>query len=173
MSPIMTGRWSQPGRNGRDRVATHRRVQRSPTPPSDHERTITVIDATIEVSGLRKRFGPTQALDGMTFTVPPGRLTGFVGPNGAGKSTTIRVILGLDAPDRRKDRTNVQVVMAAVSGSARVTASAMSIDNVSGDTHVFSLLPVVGTGTPNVVAVAPVVTPPAPASAPRRRSVRP
>jgi ABC-2 type transport system ATP-binding protein len=58
-----------------------------------------VIDAAIEVSALRKRFGPTQALDGMTFTVPPGRLTGFVGPNGAGKSTTIRVILGLDAPD--------------------------------------------------------------------------
>jgi ABC-2 type transport system ATP-binding protein len=56
-------------------------------------------DATIEVSGLRKRFGTTQALDGMTFTVPPGRVTGFVGPNGAGKSTTIRVILGLDAPD--------------------------------------------------------------------------
>ncbi len=56
-------------------------------------------EATIEVSGLRKRFGTTQALDGMTFTVPPGRVTGFVGPNGAGKSTTIRVILGLDAPD--------------------------------------------------------------------------
>ena len=56
-------------------------------------------DATIEVSGLRKRFGPTLALDGMTFTVMPGRVTGFVGPNGAGKSTTIRVILGLDAPD--------------------------------------------------------------------------
>jgi ABC-2 type transport system ATP-binding protein len=59
----------------------------------------TVSGATIEVSGLRKRFGSTQALDGMTFSVPPGRVTGFVGPNGAGKSTTIRVILGLDAPD--------------------------------------------------------------------------
>jgi ABC-2 type transport system ATP-binding protein len=58
-----------------------------------------VSDATIEVSGLRKRFGATRALDGMTFAVPPGRVTGFVGPNGAGKSTTIRVILGLDAPD--------------------------------------------------------------------------
>ena len=56
-------------------------------------------DATIEVNGLRKRFGSTQALDGMTFDVSPGRVTGFVGPNGAGKSTTIRVILGLDAPD--------------------------------------------------------------------------
>jgi ABC-2 type transport system ATP-binding protein len=56
-------------------------------------------EATIEVAGLRKRFGPTLALDGMTFTVSPGRVTGFVGPNGAGKSTTMRVILGLDAPD--------------------------------------------------------------------------
>ena len=42
-------------------------------------------DATIEVTGLRKRFGPTLALDGMTFTVQPGQVTGFVGPNGAGK----------------------------------------------------------------------------------------
>jgi ABC-2 type transport system ATP-binding protein len=57
------------------------------------------MQATIEVSGLRKRFGPAVALDGMTFTVQPGQVTGFVGPNGAGKSTTMRVILGLDAPD--------------------------------------------------------------------------
>jgi len=56
-------------------------------------------EATITVSGLRKRFGTTQALDGMSFTVQPGQVTGFVGPNGAGKSTTMRVILGLDAPD--------------------------------------------------------------------------
>jgi ABC-2 type transport system ATP-binding protein len=58
-----------------------------------------LMDITIEVSGLHKRFGPTVALDGMTFTVAPGQVTGFVGPNGAGKSTTMRVILGLDAPD--------------------------------------------------------------------------
>jgi ABC-2 type transport system ATP-binding protein len=57
------------------------------------------VEATIEVVGLRKRFGPTQALDGMTFTARPGQVTGFVGPNGAGKSTTMRVILGLDAAD--------------------------------------------------------------------------
>src|ERR1700748_110035 len=57
------------------------------------------MEATIEVAGLRKRFGATLALDGMTFTVSPGQVTGFVGPNGAGKSTTMRVILGLDAPD--------------------------------------------------------------------------
>jgi ABC-2 type transport system ATP-binding protein len=55
--------------------------------------------ATIEVTGLRKRFGPTVALDGMCFTVTPGQVTGLVGPNGAGKSTTMRVILGLDAAD--------------------------------------------------------------------------
>jgi len=55
--------------------------------------------ATIEVTGLRKRFGPTVALDGLSFTVTPGNVTGFVGPNGAGKSTTMRVILGLDAAD--------------------------------------------------------------------------
>src|SRR5487761_1855073 len=53
----------------------------------------------IEVSGLRKRFGPAVALDGMTFTAVPGLVTGFAGPNGAGKSTTMRVILGLDRPD--------------------------------------------------------------------------
>jgi ABC-2 type transport system ATP-binding protein len=56
-------------------------------------------DETIVVDGLRKRFGPAVALDGMSFTVRPGQVTGFVGPNGAGKSTTMRVILGLDAAD--------------------------------------------------------------------------
>ena len=57
------------------------------------------METTIEVAGLRKRFGSTLALDGMTFTVSSGHITGFIGPNGAGKSTTMRVILGLDAPD--------------------------------------------------------------------------
>jgi ABC-2 type transport system ATP-binding protein len=57
------------------------------------------METTIEVNGLRKRFGATVALDGMTFAVAPGQVTGFIGPNGAGKSTTMRVILGLDAPD--------------------------------------------------------------------------
>jgi ABC-2 type transport system ATP-binding protein len=57
------------------------------------------MEATIEVTGLRKRYGPVMALDGMTFMVTPGQVTGFVGPNGAGKSTTMRVILGLDAAE--------------------------------------------------------------------------
>jgi ABC-2 type transport system ATP-binding protein len=57
------------------------------------------VESTVEINAVRKRFGDTLALDGLTFTVAPGSVTGFVGPNGAGKSTTMRVILGLDAVD--------------------------------------------------------------------------
>ena len=53
---------------------------------------------TIEVDGLTKRFGPVTAVDDLSFTVRPGRVTGFLGPNGAGKTTTMRIILGLAAP---------------------------------------------------------------------------
>jgi ABC-2 type transport system ATP-binding protein len=52
----------------------------------------------IEVENLTKRYGSTLAVDHLTFTVPPGVVTGFLGPNGAGKSTTMRMILGLDRP---------------------------------------------------------------------------
>ena len=52
----------------------------------------------IEVHELAKRYGSAVAVDGLSFAVHPGRVTGFLGPNGAGKSTTMRVILGLDAP---------------------------------------------------------------------------
>ncbi|WP_194918698.1 ABC transporter ATP-binding protein [Catenulispora rubra] len=52
----------------------------------------------IEAIGLSKRYGDTLAVDDLSFTVPPGQVTGFLGPNGAGKSTTMRLILGLDAP---------------------------------------------------------------------------
>jgi len=62
-------------------------------------RTVAVMDATIEVRGLTKRYGATVAVDDLTFSVAPGRVTGFVGPNGAGKSTTMRLILGLAAAD--------------------------------------------------------------------------
>jgi ABC-2 type transport system ATP-binding protein len=53
----------------------------------------------IEVRDLRKAYGSTVAVDGLSFSVAPGQVTGFVGPNGAGKSATIRMILGLDVPD--------------------------------------------------------------------------
>ena len=52
----------------------------------------------IKADGLTKRYGDKLAVDGLTFDVQPGVVTGFLGPNGAGKSTTMRMILGLHAP---------------------------------------------------------------------------
>jgi ABC-2 type transport system ATP-binding protein len=53
----------------------------------------------IEVRGLTKRYGSTVSVDALSFDVRPGAVTGFLGPNGSGKSTTMRLIMGLDAPD--------------------------------------------------------------------------
>jgi ABC-2 type transport system ATP-binding protein len=52
----------------------------------------------IEISGLSKHFGPVLAVDNLSFTVEPGRVTGFLGPNGSGKTTTLRMLLGLVHP---------------------------------------------------------------------------
>lgn len=60
---------------------------------------------TIEVESLSKRYGSVHAVDDLSFTAEPGRVTGFLGPNGAGKSTTLRILVGL---------------VAATSGSARI-----------------------------------------------------
>jgi ABC-2 type transport system ATP-binding protein len=54
----------------------------------------------IEARSLSKRYGDTLAVDNLSFTVEPGKITGFLGPNGAGKTTTIRLILGLDRPSQ-------------------------------------------------------------------------
>lgn len=54
----------------------------------------------IEIRDLTKHFGRVVAVDGLTFDVHPGRVTGFLGPNGSGKSTTMRCMLGLDRPER-------------------------------------------------------------------------
>jgi ABC-2 type transport system ATP-binding protein len=58
----------------------------------------------IEVRDLTKRYGPTVAVDALSFDVRPGMVTGFLGANGSGKSTTMRLILGLDAPDAGQAR---------------------------------------------------------------------
>lgn len=55
---------------------------------------------SIDIHELTKNFGATRAVDQLTFSVRPGRVTGFLGPNGAGKSTTMRLVLGLDRPTR-------------------------------------------------------------------------
>jgi ABC-2 type transport system ATP-binding protein len=53
----------------------------------------------IKIDQLTKRYGPVTAVDGLSFEVGPGRVTGFLGPNGAGKTTTLRMLLGLATPD--------------------------------------------------------------------------
>ena len=60
----------------------------------------------IEVRGLTKSFGGTVAVDDLSFTVGPGKVTGFLGPNGAGKTTTMRLITGLDHPTRGEATVN-------------------------------------------------------------------
>jgi hypothetical protein len=83
---------------------------------------------------------------------------------------TVFSALGLDADDRRKDRTNVEVVVTAIAGNARVAAMVVSIDNTTGDTKTYALTPIVGSGPPSVtrtIAIVPVAPPAA-----RRRSVR-
>ena len=60
----------------------------------------------IEIDGLTKRYGDKAAVDGLSFVVEPGVVTGFLGPNGAGKSTTMRLIAGLDRPTSGTVRVN-------------------------------------------------------------------
>jgi len=60
--------------------------------------TVRTVNGMIQARNLTKRYGSTVAVDGLSFEVQPGHVTGFLGPNGAGKSTTMRMILGLDAP---------------------------------------------------------------------------
>src|SRR3954466_6797374 len=55
-------------------------------------------EGVIEARNLAKDYGKKRAVDGLTFSVRPGVVTGFLGPNGSGKSTTMRLILGLDRP---------------------------------------------------------------------------
>ena len=57
-----------------------------------------MLPRVIELAGLTKRYGAHVAVDDLTVTIGPGRVTGFLGPNGSGKTTTMRCILGLDRP---------------------------------------------------------------------------
>ena len=56
-------------------------------------------DGVLELAGLRRKFGDVLALDGLSFTVPPGQVFGFLGPNGAGKTTAMRAIVGVTSLD--------------------------------------------------------------------------
>jgi len=83
---------------------------------------------------------------------------------------TVFAALGLEAADRKKDRTNVGVAVIATAGSARVTVSAISVDNRTGDTKVFPLTPSVGSATAGGVSFSAV--PPATPVPVKRRAVR-
>jgi len=63
-----------------------------------------VTGASLELAGLSRRFGSVVALDGLTFSVPPGQVFGFLGPNGAGKTTTMRAIFGVVALEKGEVR---------------------------------------------------------------------
>jgi ABC-2 type transport system ATP-binding protein len=78
----------------------------------------------VTVSGLSKRFGPVNAVDGLTFSVEPGAVTGFLGPNGSGKTTTLRMILGLVTPTAGEARIN-GVPFAQLENPARVVGAVL------------------------------------------------
>jgi ABC-2 type transport system ATP-binding protein len=67
---------------------------------------VTDHDGVLELIDLRRSFGSTVALDGLSFTVPPGQVFGFLGPNGAGKTTAMRAIVGVAALDSGTVRWN-------------------------------------------------------------------
>jgi ABC-2 type transport system ATP-binding protein len=74
----------------------------------------------IEVDNLTKRYGDKLAVDGLSFAVEPGTVTGFLGPNGAGKSTTMRMIAGLDRPTSGRVRVNGKHYAASVAPMAEL-----------------------------------------------------
>ncbi|OLT21628.1 ABC transporter ATP-binding protein [Pseudonocardia sp. CNS-139] len=78
----------------------------------------------VTVTGLSKRFGQVSAVDGLTFTVEPGAVTGFLGPNGSGKTTTLRMVLGLVTPTAGEARIN-GVPFAELANPARVVGAVL------------------------------------------------
>ena len=88
-------------------------------------------DLMIEAAGLRKRFGSTQALDGLDLEVGAGQILGVLGPNGAGKTTAVRVLTTLSRPDQGYARVAGHDVVAeadAVRRSIGVTAQGATVD---------------------------------------------
>jgi daunorubicin resistance ABC transporter ATP-binding subunit len=90
-------------------------------------------DAMIEARGLRKRFGPTLALDGLDLEVPAGSILGVLGPNGAGKTTAVRILTTLTVPDDGSARVAGYDVVrdaSAVRSRIGVTAQDATLDEV-------------------------------------------
>jgi ABC-2 type transport system ATP-binding protein len=83
---------------------------------------------TIHADGLTKRYPELTAVDHLSFTVRPGRVTGFVGPNGAGKTTTLRMLLGLTRPTAGSARFDAQPY-GALSNPARLIGASLDPDS--------------------------------------------
>ncbi len=95
-------------------------------------------DMMIEAEGLRKRFGPTVALDGLDLEVPRGAILGVLGPNGAGKTTAVRILTTLTRPDSGSARVAGHDVVAdarAVQRQIGVTAQDATLDEVLTGRH--------------------------------------
>jgi ABC-2 type transport system ATP-binding protein len=118
----------------------------------------------IEVRGLTKRYGSTVAVDRLSFDVAPGAVTGFLGLNGSGKSTTMRMILGLDAPDGGRARIGGQAYRQLrwplreagallesrafhPGRSARAHLAALAASNSISQSRVAEVLDIVGLGS--------------------------
>jgi ABC-type uncharacterized transport system ATPase subunit len=80
-------------------------------------------EVSLELIGLSRRFGSVVALDGLTFSVPPGQVFGFLGPNGAGKTTTIGAIFGVVALGSGADRGHDLRALHPAHGLSRPPAS--------------------------------------------------
>jgi ABC-2 type transport system ATP-binding protein len=85
-------------------------------------------ETRVEVRGLTKKFGSFTAVDNLSFSVEPGRITGFLGPNGAGKTTTLRMLLGLVRPTSG-DATIGGQSYSQISTPQRVVGSALEATN--------------------------------------------
>ncbi len=112
----------------------------------------------IEIDGLTKRYGDKTAVDGLSFVVEPGVVTGFLGPNGAGKSTTMRVIAGLDRPTAGTVRVNGKHYPGAAAPMAElgILLDARSVHpGLSARSNLLALARTAGIGRPGRLAAAP------------------
>jgi ABC-2 type transport system ATP-binding protein len=118
------------------------------------------VEKVIEAVGLTKRYGEKLAVDGLSFVVQPGVVTGFLGPNGAGKSTTMRMLLGLDRPTsgtasingRRYDALRAPLCEVGALLEARAIHTGRSARN-----HLLALAATHGIGRPRVDEVLDLV----------------
>lgn len=114
----------------------------------------------IEIRSVTKAYGKVQAVSDLTFSVQPGVVTGFLGPNGSGKSTTMRMIVGLDRPDRGELLVNGIPYTSQVA-PLRAVGTLLDARQVhprrSARTHLLSLAATIGEGSSRVDEVLSLV----------------